>query len=112
MGEVAGQAGCFANPLSEDLKDLMSQEIVLRMREHLRDLADEHGVLEALPLAPRLHCPHILLLSTSTTRKTLPARSGNSATVPAPLLATILRVRCKMAVSKNEQKKNSMFSLL
>lgn len=112
LGEATGQAGRFSNPLSEHLKDPMSQEIVLWMREHLRHLADECGGLEPLPFAPRLHCPHILLLSTSITRKTLPARFGNSITVPSPLLATILRVRCKMAVAKNEQKKNSMFSLL
>lgn len=106
------QAGRFANLLSEHLKDLLSQEVVLRMREHLRHLADESGGLETLPLVPHLQCPHILPLSTSITRKTLPARSGSSATALATLLATILRVRCKIAVSKNEQKKNSMFSLL
>lgn len=89
----------------------MFQEIVLRMREHLRHLADESGGLQTLPLTPRRQCPHILL-STSVTRKTLPAQSGNSVTVPKLLLATILRVRCKMAVDKSEQRKNSMFFAL
>lgn len=37
LEEAAWQAGRHANPLSEVLKDLISQEIVLRMREYSRD---------------------------------------------------------------------------
>lgn len=37
LEKAAWQAGHHANPLSEVLKDLISQEIVLRMREYSRD---------------------------------------------------------------------------
>lgn len=112
LGEAAWQARHLANPLSQILKDLIYQEIVLRMRAHPRDLADESGDVETLPLNPH---PTVLTSYSSQTplwERILAAGSGNSSIVPAPFLGTILRIRCKMAVVKNEQRKNSMLSLL
>lgn len=44
--------------------------------------------------------------------RTSTARSGNSAIVSVPFLATVLKIRCQTAVAKNGQWKKSMFSLL